>query len=132
MVGIVSYGAYVPVHRLGPGTRGWAAPTEKAVASWDEDSLTMAVEAALDAIGKSDRNKIDGAYYASTTSPYREKLVATTLAMATGGLVLIRRVACPGVLLAILERPIRSPAAMSCLLSVTTNLTLTIQKAIGS
>jgi len=83
MVGIVSYGAYVPVHRLGPGTRGWAAPIEKAVASWDEDSLTMAVEAALDAIGKSDRNKIDGAYYASTTSPYREKLVATTLAMAT-------------------------------------------------
>jgi hydroxymethylglutaryl-CoA synthase len=83
MVGIVSYGAYVPVHRLGPGTRGWAAPTEKAVASWDEDSLTMAVEAALDAIGTSDRDKIDGAYYASTTSPYREKLVATTLAMAT-------------------------------------------------
>ncbi len=83
MVGIVSYGAYVPVHRLGPGTRGWAAPIEKAVASWDEDSLTMAVEAALDAIGTSDREKIDGAYYASTTSPYREKLVATTLAMAT-------------------------------------------------
>ncbi len=83
MVGIVSYGAYVPVHRLGPGTRGWAAPTEKAVASWDEDALTMAVEAALDAIGKSDRSKIDGAYFASTTSPYREKLVATTLAMAT-------------------------------------------------
>jgi hydroxymethylglutaryl-CoA synthase len=83
MVGIVSYGAYVPVHRLGPGTRGWAAPTEKAVASWDEDALTMAVDAALDAIGKGDRTKIDGAYFASTTSPYREKLVATTLAMAT-------------------------------------------------
>jgi len=83
MVGIVSYGAYVPVHRLGPGTRGWAAPIEKAVASWDEDALTMAVEAALDAIGKSDRSTIDGAYFASTTSPYREKLVATTLAMAT-------------------------------------------------
>jgi len=83
MVGIVSYGAYVPVHRVGPGTRGWAAPTEKAVGGWDEDALTMAVDAALDAIGKSDRSKIDGAYFASTTSPYREKLVATTLAMAT-------------------------------------------------
>jgi hydroxymethylglutaryl-CoA synthase len=83
MVGIVSYGAYVPVHRLGPGTKGWAAPIEKAVASWDEDALTMAVEAAFDAIGKSDRTKIDGVYFASTTSPYREKLVATTLAMAT-------------------------------------------------
>ena len=61
MVGIVSYGAYVPLHRLGPGTRGWMGTTEKAVASWDEDSLTMAVEAALDCIGKSDRNQIDGA-----------------------------------------------------------------------
>ena len=82
MVGIVSYGAYVPLHRLGKETRGWMSPTEKAVASWDEDSLTMAVEAAVDAIGGSDRNAIDGLYYASTTSPYREKLVATTLGMA--------------------------------------------------
>src|SRR5512142_3215205 len=82
MAGIVSYGAYVPLRRLGPGTRGWMAPTEKSVASWDEDSLTMAVEAALDSIGTRDRNQIDGVYFASTTSPYREKLVATTLAMA--------------------------------------------------
>jgi hydroxymethylglutaryl-CoA synthase len=70
------------VRRLGPGTRGWMGTNEKAVASWDEDSLTMAVEATLDCIGKGDRNQIDGVYFASTTSPYREKLVATTLAMA--------------------------------------------------
>jgi hydroxymethylglutaryl-CoA synthase len=82
MVGIVSYGAYVPLHRLGPGTRGWMAQTEKAVASWDEDSLTMAVAAAIDCIGSGDRSLIDGLYFASTTSPYREKLVATTLALA--------------------------------------------------
>ena len=82
MVGIVSYGAYVPLHRLGPGTRGWMAQTEKAVASWDEDSLTMAVAAAADCIGDSDRNKIDSIYFASTTSPYHEKLVASTLGLA--------------------------------------------------
>ncbi len=82
MVGIVSYGAYVPLHRLGPGTRGWMAQTEKAVASWDEDSLTMAVAAALDCIGDGDRNRIDGLYFASTTAPYREKLTATTLGLA--------------------------------------------------
>ncbi len=82
MVGIVSYGAYVPLHRLGKETRGWMAPTEKAVASWDEDSLTMAVEAAVDAIGDGDRSAVDGVYFASTTSPYREKLVATTLGLA--------------------------------------------------
>ena len=82
MVGIVSYGAHVPLHRLGPGTRGWVAQNEKVVASWDEDSLTMAVDAALDCIGNRDRNQIDSVYFASTTSPYREKLVATTLSMA--------------------------------------------------
>ncbi|MFH0810989.1 MAG: 3-oxoacyl-[acyl-carrier-protein] synthase III C-terminal domain-containing protein [Pseudomonadota bacterium] len=82
MVGIVSYGAYVPLHRLGLGTRGWMAQTEKAVASWDEDSLTMAVAAALDCIGNGDRNQIDGLYFASTTTPYREKLAATTLGLA--------------------------------------------------
>jgi 3-hydroxy-3-methylglutaryl CoA synthase len=59
------------------------AQTEKAVASWDEDSLTMAVAAALDCIGDSDRNQIDGVYFASTTTPYREKLTATTLSLAT-------------------------------------------------
>jgi 3-hydroxy-3-methylglutaryl CoA synthase len=58
------------------------AQTEKAVASWDEDSLTMAVAAALDCIGDGDRNRIDGLYFASTTAPYREKLTATTLGLA--------------------------------------------------
>lgn len=82
MVGIVSCGAYVPLHRLGSGTRGWMSQNEKAVASWDEDSLTMAVAAALDCIGSRDRSKIDSIYFASTTSPYREKLVASTLGMA--------------------------------------------------
>ena len=82
MVGIVSFGAYVPLRRLGPGTRGWSGQSEKAVAFWDEDSLTMAVAAARDCIGNGNRSQIDGVYFASTTSPYREKLVATTLAMA--------------------------------------------------
>src|SRR3989304_4432272 len=82
MVGFVSFGAYVPLRRLGPGTRGWAGQNEKAIASWDEDSLTMAVAAAQDCIGKGDPNKIDGVYFASTTPPYREKLVATTLGLA--------------------------------------------------
>ncbi len=83
MVGIVSCGAYVPLRRLGPGTDGWSLPHEKAVANWDEDSLTMAVAAAIDCLGDRDRGKIDGLYYASTTSPYGEKLAATTAAWAT-------------------------------------------------
>lgn len=83
MAGIVSYGAYVPLFRLGPGTAGWMAPGEKAVASFDEDSITMAVAAAVDCMNGMDRSTIDGLYYATTTSPYVEKQGATTVATAS-------------------------------------------------
>lgn len=82
MAGIVSYGAYVPLRRLGQGTQGWRLPSEKAVAYYDEDSLTMAVAAAIDCLGDIDRQTVDGLYFASTTSPYKEKLAATTTASA--------------------------------------------------
>jgi hydroxymethylglutaryl-CoA synthase len=79
MAGIVSYGAYVPLRRLSTGTQ-----SEKAVANWDEDSLTMAVAAAIDCFGDIQRETIDGLYFATTTPPYAEKLAATTAAWATG------------------------------------------------
>jgi hydroxymethylglutaryl-CoA synthase len=82
MTGIISYGAYIPLRRLGPGTQGWSLPAEKAVANWDEDSLTMAVAAARNCLREHDRNSVDGLYLASTTTPYREKLTATTAAWA--------------------------------------------------
>ncbi len=82
MVGIVSYGAYVPLRRLGKGTQGWRSPNEKAVAYYDEDSMTMAVAAAIDCLGDMDRETVDGLYFASTTGPYKEKLSATTAACA--------------------------------------------------
>jgi len=82
MVGIVSYGAYVPLRRLGKGTQGWRSPNEKAVAYYDEDTMTMAVAAAIDCLGDRDRQTVDGLYFASTTAPYKEKLAATTAAVA--------------------------------------------------
>jgi hydroxymethylglutaryl-CoA synthase len=82
MVGIVSYGAYVPLRRLGKGTQGWRSPNEKAVAYYDEDTLTMAVAAAIDCMGDMDRQTVDGLYFASTTGPYKEKMIATTVACA--------------------------------------------------
>jgi 3-hydroxy-3-methylglutaryl CoA synthase len=82
MIGITSYGAYVPLHRLGPETKGWGFPFEKAVGYYDEDSLTMAVAAALDCLGAHERRTVDGLYFASTTAPYKEKLTATTVAIA--------------------------------------------------
>ncbi len=77
MVGIMSYGAYVPLRRLSTGSQ-----TERAVANWDEDSLTMAVAAADDCLKNIDKKSIDGLYFASTTTPYGEKLTATTAAWA--------------------------------------------------
>jgi hydroxymethylglutaryl-CoA synthase len=84
MAGIVSFGAYVPRYRLKRmtifGAMGWINPAnimlaqgEKAVANRDEDSLTMATEAAIDCLKGFDRSKIDGLFFASTTMPYLER-----------------------------------------------------------
>jgi hydroxymethylglutaryl-CoA synthase len=79
MAGIVSYGAYVPLFRLGRGTAGWESPTERAIANFDEDSVTMAVAALRDALTAMDPGSIDALYFASTTQPYAEKQSATTI-----------------------------------------------------
>jgi len=82
MAGITSYGAYVPLWRLSreaimKGLRG-----EKAIRNYDEDSTTMAVAAAIDCLQGQDRNAVDGLFFATTTAPYREKQIATTIAAA--------------------------------------------------
>jgi hydroxymethylglutaryl-CoA synthase len=79
MAGIVSCGAYVPLFRLGRGTTGWESPTERAIANYDEDSVTMAVAALRDALRAMDPGSIDALYFASTTQPYAEKQSATTI-----------------------------------------------------
>ncbi|MFC2060388.1 hydroxymethylglutaryl-CoA synthase family protein, partial [Chloroflexota bacterium] len=65
-----------------------AMPGEKAVANYDEDSLTMAVAASLDCIESADRENIDGLYLATTTAPYREResasIIATALDLKSG------------------------------------------------
>ena len=87
MAGIISYGAYIPRFRLSRTeiARAWgkaAARGEKAVASYDEDSITMAVAAALDCTKGFERNSISGVYFSSTTSPFLEKQSATIVAAA--------------------------------------------------
>jgi len=80
LVGITSYGAYVPLFRLNRQAIGGRG--EKAICNFDEDSITMAVAAVLDCLNGVDREKADGLYFATTTSPYKEHLGATTVAMA--------------------------------------------------
>ncbi|MGC1402413.1 MAG: zinc ribbon domain-containing protein [Thermodesulfobacteriota bacterium] len=95
MVGIMSYGGYVPRYRLDRRkifqAMGWMDPStaanmkgEKAVANFDEDSLTMAVAAGLDCLGGIERSKIGGVYFASTTMPYKERLNAGIINAALG------------------------------------------------
>jgi len=82
MVGITAYGVYVPLHRLGPDTKGWYGRGERSVAGFDEDPITMAVTAAMNCLDGKKRTLVDGLYFASTTSPYLQKQAAATVATA--------------------------------------------------
>jgi len=83
MPGIVAAAACVPRYRLPREliAREWggqSAGGEKAVANHDEDSLTLAVNAALALEGQGERP--DAVFFATTTSPYGEKQGAATVA----------------------------------------------------
>jgi len=82
--GILAFGAYVPIRRLqrsaiyqanawfAAGLRGLAAG-ERSVANWDEDPITMAVEAARDCLTGLDRDTVSAVTLASTTLPYADR-----------------------------------------------------------
>jgi 3-hydroxy-3-methylglutaryl CoA synthase len=88
MAGISAFGAYIPLWRLSREiiAREWgqqALPGEKAVSNFDEDSITMAVASALNMLKKRDRrDTIGGLYFASTSSPYKEKQASVVIAAA--------------------------------------------------
>lgn len=89
MVGITSYGAHIPRLRLpfaaisGGGRKAAAGGAgERAVANFDEDSVTMGVAAAITCLEGIDRGLIDGVLFASTSYPYREKQAASIIAKA--------------------------------------------------
>ena len=89
MVGISSYGAYIPLHRLGREeiARAWGTASlggERSVANYDEDTITMAVAAAMNCLRGVDHKQIDGLFLATTSSPYCEKQAASIVATAIG------------------------------------------------
>ena len=91
--GILSFGAYIPRLRLqrkaiaaanswfNPGLRGMARG-ERAMANWDEDTVTMAVEAARDCLSRFDRGSVASLYLASTTHPFDDRQNASIAAGA--------------------------------------------------
>jgi 3-hydroxy-3-methylglutaryl CoA synthase/NAD(P)-dependent dehydrogenase (short-subunit alcohol dehydrogenase family)/putative sterol carrier protein len=84
MVGITSYGAYIPRLRLERmaifQAMGWFAPAlmmvaqgERSMCNWDEDAITMAVAASRDCLRGQDKQKLDALYLASTTLPFADR-----------------------------------------------------------
>lgn len=86
MAGIVSYGAYIPLMRLPLSVMQGRAPKdggpEKAVAWMDEDSVTLGVAAARNALQGFDAAKIDAVLFATTTYGFAEKQAAAIIAKA--------------------------------------------------
>ncbi|MDY6831412.1 MAG: SDR family NAD(P)-dependent oxidoreductase [Thermodesulfobacteriota bacterium] len=94
MIGITSYGAFVPRYRLSRSSifqaMGWFAPAimmvaqgERSMCNWDEDPITMAVGAGRDCLTEYDKRQIDGLYLASTSLPFMDRqnagIVSTAL-----------------------------------------------------
>ena len=96
MVGIKSYGAYIPRYRMNHNTifsavgflGTFPAPGENAVANYDEDTITMAVAAGINCLSGMNREKVDGLYLATTSQPYmlrqNSAIVATVLDLQPG------------------------------------------------
>ncbi len=93
-VGIAGYGAYVPLYRIRDEeiARVWGRERsrvpiiEKSVPGMDEDSLTMAVEAGLNALRRAEieANRIGVVFVGSESPPYAVKPSATVIAEALG------------------------------------------------
>jgi 3-hydroxy-3-methylglutaryl CoA synthase len=93
--GLTGYGGYVPrlrmqraaiaaAHRwMAPGLKSLSAGP-RAFCSWDEDSLTMAVEAARDLLGSQPRGAITSLTLASTRAPFSDLQGASIVAGALG------------------------------------------------
>ena len=95
MIGITDCGAYIPQLRLSRqacvGATGWLNPAlfahargTRAIANWDEDSVTMAVEAARNCLNYTQRDTIGAVYYASLSAPFAVRLNASIIASAIG------------------------------------------------
>src|SRR4030042_275548 len=93
-VGIVGYGAYVPRYRISAEeiSRVWKMGEdtlhleEKAVPGLDEDTTTIAIEAARNALRKAELEprKLGAIWLGSESKPYSVKPTATIVAEAVG------------------------------------------------
>jgi 3-hydroxy-3-methylglutaryl CoA synthase len=84
MVAISAVGGYIPRLRLDRqavvAANGWFNPalralgkSERAICNWDEDPITMGVEAARQCLGDRHRDDIAALYFASTSAPFDDR-----------------------------------------------------------
>lgn len=95
-VGIIGYGAYIPIYRLAPSEisdlwrdgqdRLFLPVKQKSVPGKDEDTITMSIEAAQNAIKRAqiDPNKIRALWIGSESHPYAVKPSGTVVAEVLG------------------------------------------------
>ncbi len=94
MIGISAFGVYVPAYRLSreviaQATGGRASGGGRAVAHYDEDALTMGVDASGECLENYARSfgsavmgeQLEALIFASASSPYREKHASSVLAV---------------------------------------------------
>ena len=95
MVGILSFGAYLPISRLQKRSvvdaHSWYNPGlaayrkgEVAMSCWDEDAITMGVEASRDCLASRDRETLGAVILASTTHPFIDRQNAGIVKEALG------------------------------------------------
>ncbi|MBS8232588.1 MULTISPECIES: 3-oxoacyl-[acyl-carrier-protein] synthase III C-terminal domain-containing protein [Marinobacter] len=93
MSGITAYGAYIPRTRLQKSAiadaNDWfdaslrgLAKGERSVCNWDEDTLTMAVEAGQDCLSVLDAGSVNTLYLASTTLPFLDRQNSVVVSQA--------------------------------------------------
>jgi 3-hydroxy-3-methylglutaryl CoA synthase len=94
-IGITSYAAYVPRLRMEraaiAAAHAWALPAlrglakgERSFCSWDEDSITLSVEAVRYCLQAARTTRIGALTYASTTPVFADLQNATLIAAAAG------------------------------------------------
>ncbi|HUD71054.1 MAG TPA: hydroxymethylglutaryl-CoA synthase [Dongiaceae bacterium] len=98
-IGILGYGAYVPEGRVaaatlaaawGRSSEGRLPVTEKSVPDLDEDTITMAIEAARQALaraaGRVDAPRLGAVFVGTESKPYAVKPCGTVVAEAIGAI----------------------------------------------
>ena len=94
-IGIKSFGAYIPSIRLDRseivGATGWINPAlrayskgTRAVCDFDEDTITMSVEAARFCLRQSTNNNVSALIASSTTMPFADRLNTSVISGAVG------------------------------------------------